>query len=252
MTAWLDPVRVSLAERGSPICLFIRDDDAGWNDDRLFRLLEIVNQHEAPMDIAAIPTAVSAPLGRALRHQLDRSDGRIAVHQHGFAHTNHELAGRKSEFGPARSCAQQREDISSGRLRLQDALGRPLPGIFTPPWNRCTETTARCLAELGFEMLSCDHSAATFGIKELVEQPVHLDWSGRHGVKNGAAAWGETIAAHLRRAGPRVGLLLHHAVLNDDDCRMLAELLTIFQRDGMVRLRPMSDAQSAPPEAMPS
>ena len=252
MTAWLDPVRMRLAERRSPLSVFIRNDDAGWNDERLFRLLEIVNWHEAPMDIAAIPTAVSAPLGRELRHQLDRSDGRIAVHQHGFAHTNHELAGRKSEFGPARSRAQQRDDIISGRRRLQDALGRPLPDIFTPPWNRCTETTACCLVELGFEMLSCDNSATTFEMEQLMEQPVHLDWSGKHGVKNGSAAWGETIAAHLRAAESRLGLLLHHAVINDDDCRMLAELLTIFQRADMVTLRPMSDARSAPSEAMPS
>jgi peptidoglycan/xylan/chitin deacetylase (PgdA/CDA1 family) len=252
MTSWLDPVRASLAVRCSPLAIFIRNDDAGWHDDRLFRLLEIVNWHEAPMDIAAIPTAVSAPLGRELRHQLDRSDGRIAVHQHGFAHTNHELAGRKSEFGPARSRPQQREDIILGRRRLQDALGRPLPGIFTPPWNRCTDTTARCLAKLGFEMLSCDSTATPFAIEELAEQPVHLDWSGKHGVTNGPTAWGELIAASLRTATARVGLLLHHAVMNDEDRRMFAELLTVLHRDDMVRLRPMSDARAAPSEVMPS
>ena len=38
----------------------------------------------------------------------------VAVHQHGFAHENHEPQGRKCEFGPSRSRVAQRRDIAAG------------------------------------------------------------------------------------------------------------------------------------------
>ena len=32
--------------------------------------------------------------------------------------------------------------------------------IFTPPWNRCTQATADCLAMLGYRVLSRDATAS--------------------------------------------------------------------------------------------
>ena len=42
--SWLAPVAAALAEAPAPVTFFFRDDDAGWRDDRLRRLLELFDR----------------------------------------------------------------------------------------------------------------------------------------------------------------------------------------------------------------
>ena len=115
----------------------------------------------------------------------------VGLHQHGLAHVNHEREGRKCEFGPARGAAAQRRDIAEGRERLAALLGARVDPIFTPPWNRCTAETGRCLAELGFEVLSRESRAAPLGVPGLRELPVSVDWfAHRHGERLSPAELG--------------------------------------------------------------
>jgi peptidoglycan/xylan/chitin deacetylase (PgdA/CDA1 family) len=222
MTAWLDPVRAALDQRTSPLSMFIRDDDGGWGNEQLYELLATTCRYGVPVDVAIIPDAAD----RALAGELRRFDGDlVTVHQHGRAHVNHEAAGRKCEFGWSRSADEQRADIAAGRDRLRDAIGDRVQPMFTPPWNRCTTVTARCLADLGFELLSCDVTAGRFAVDRLAELPVWLDWTGRHGANAGLPAWGRRIAGALEAAAAPVGLMLHHAVMTPDDRQQLAELL---------------------------
>ena len=100
MTDWLDPVRASLDGRNAPVAFFLRDDDGGWDDEALLALLDTVERRGMPIDLALIPDACGAPLARRLR---DRDSKGVHLHQHGRAHVNHELGGRKCEFGPSRS-----------------------------------------------------------------------------------------------------------------------------------------------------
>jgi hypothetical protein len=241
---WLDPVRAALDGRSAAVTFFIRDDDAGWTNDRLFRLLDLARWHRLPIDVAAIPVATKASLAAELRRAAEESGGSVAVHQHGYSHVNHEATGRKCEFGESRSVERQRRDIVDGRRRLEDVLGTPLASIFTPPWNRCTVRTAAVLAELGYRLLSCDVSAPAFGVEGLGELPVRLDWSGRHGIRNGAAAWSTTIADAITAAAEPVGLMLHHAVMTTEDRRLLSELLTVIAAHPMARVRSMLDCHS--------
>jgi predicted deacetylase len=241
MRNWLDPVRASLESRRSPVSVFVRDDDAGWGTGRLHALLDLTQRHGVPIDVAAIPAAIDAQLSCDLRRIVDRSDGSVSVHQHGYAHINHEPAGRKCEFGASRSSAAQRDDISLGRRVLQDRLGMDLPPIFTPPWNRCSDVTVAILAELGFKVLSRDVATpcAHHGIAEL---PVHLDWTGRRGIRRGTAAWGESIAQCLASAVGPVGLMLHHAEMSTEDLTWLGELLAVMAAHQSVHTHSMSQA----------
>jgi peptidoglycan/xylan/chitin deacetylase (PgdA/CDA1 family) len=239
MTAWLDSIRATLERRASPIAMFIRDDDAGWNNERLYRLLDVTRRHGVPVDLAVIPDAVDAALARALR-QFTRSDDLVAIHQHGRRHVNHETVGRKSEFGASRSVAEQRDDIHAGQRRLRDLMEGVVDPIFTPPWNRCTAVTAACLAALGFEMLSRDADAEMFGFDGIRELPVHLDWTGRRGVAAGLDEWGDAIAARLRAADAPVGLMLHHAAMTHEDRQLLDELLRLLAGHAAVKFSSMA------------
>src|SRR5688572_9160680 len=151
MVRWLDPVTEALDAAPAAVEVFFRDDDAGWSDDRLRVLLDRFTAHGLPLDLAVIPKALRASLTRELRA---RAGDRLALHQHGLAHANHEPEGRKFEFGPSRSRDTQRADIEAGRELLLERLGELVQPIFTPPWSRCTAVTGECLAELGFTVLS--------------------------------------------------------------------------------------------------
>ena len=243
MSTWLDPVRVALDRRAEAVTFFFRDDDAGWEDDKLYHLLDLPLSSEIPIALAAIPMAIGSRLAAVLRSLVTAGAPVVSVHQHGFAHVNHETEGRKSEFGASRSRDLQRQDLTNGRRRLEDSIGVALPPLFTPPWNRCTRDTAECLAEVGVCILSRDSSAEPFGLHSLHELPVSLDWTGRRGVRRGPIAWGETIAHAIASASP-VGVMLHHAAMTTGDRSMLRDLFDVLSDHPRATVRQMTDIAS--------
>jgi peptidoglycan/xylan/chitin deacetylase (PgdA/CDA1 family) len=241
--ALLGPIRESLDAAPRPVDIFFRDDDVGWEDGRLWELLDIFEEHGVPVDLAVIPTELDAALAGRLGHRTESSPHGVGLHQHGFAHINHEAAGRKYEFGSSRTRRLQRRDLLEGRGRLRDLLGPEVDPIFTPPWNRCTRTTGLCLAELGYEVLSREGRATPLGIPGLVELPVSVDWfANRKGVRLTGAEWGAMVAGRIRSGGP-VGFMFHHALMDADEraaAGALLSLITQHPRASPSRMRPLA------------
>jgi hypothetical protein len=232
MMRWLDPVQEALDAAPAPVDVFFRDDDAGWRDDRLLALLGVFDEHALPLDLAVIPDAVARDVAAELR---GRAGTRLRLHQHGFAHRNHEPDGRKCEFGPSRPYADQRRDIEAGAERLATLLGDATEPIFTPPWNRCTEVTGRCLLELGFRTISRESRAAPLGLNGLRELPVRVDWC-----RFTAPEAAERLAGALRDGGP-VGVMFHHAVMDGADLAGAGELLALVAEHPRAVPRPMRE-----------
>jgi peptidoglycan/xylan/chitin deacetylase (PgdA/CDA1 family) len=225
-TTWLDPLRAALSHASQTVEFFVRDDDAGWGDRELLPLLDIFDRHEIPIDLAVIPSALGPRLARELLQRAE--NGPVGLHQHGFRHVNHEPAGRKCEFGAHRTPLEQRRDILAGRERLHDLLGDAPEPFFTPPWNRCTTSTAAALAALGFTVLSREAKASPLaGAANLIETPVHVDWVKRRaGGRVTAAQLGVALAAAVQEHGV-VGVMLHHAVMNTAEREGVAALLEL-------------------------
>lgn len=225
----------------NPVTVFVRDDDAGWEDGRLFALLDLFATHEAPIDLAVIPTELHPKLGGELLEFHADGAGRVGLHQHGYCHANHQPNGRKCEFGAARSFAAQYEDIAEGRRILAEQLGDVLDPIFTPPWNRCTANTGAALVELGIEVLSRDCTAEPLVVAALDELVIHVDWfAARNGVRLSRLQLGELLAE--RAAGPApFGVLLHHAVMDTADFEGIDELLGVLTGNPNVAMRPMAE-----------
>ena len=108
MSGWLDPLRSVLDASDEQVRFFFRDDDAGWDDDALEALLDVFEPHGMPLDVAAIPAAVTPRTVELLTARRSAGRNDVGVHQHGYAHVNHEPEGRKCEFGVSRSAAEQR------------------------------------------------------------------------------------------------------------------------------------------------
>lgn len=234
---WLRTIERSLDQLTRPVTFFFRDDDAGWSDERLWQLLDVFDKHTATIDLAVIPDALSARTAKALNARKDAAPQRIGLHQHGCRHENHETVGRKCEFGTTREFSIQLEDLKHGQVRLKDLLTDVDP-IFTPPWNRCSETTVQCLHALGFAALSRDLGAVP-DQTALIELPVHLDWCK---YSRTASAPRIEIANRLSSAIAAfgvVGIMLHHAVMEADDRDQLSNLLSLLRGHDNARFAKM-------------
>jgi hypothetical protein len=115
---------------------------------------------------------------------------------------------------------------------LRERLDGAVAPIFTPPWNRCTHDTGVCLAELGFAVLSRESRAEPLGVPGLRELPVSLDWCR---LDPGAFARGFAAAA------APVGVMFHHAEMDDDDMDRADELLALVAGHDRAFARPMMD-----------
>lgn len=234
MASWLDPLRAALDGSPRRVDFFWRDDDVGWGDERLWSLLDMFGERALPIDLAVIPAAVSRRTAAALSSRM-RSDGRVGVHQHGFAHANYEVEGRKCEFGPSRRPSSQRDDIVRGRGLIHDLFEAAVDPIFTPPWNRCTAATGLCLAELGFRVLSRERRAPPLAVPGLVEIPVRIDWfATRKRRRLTKPELARSLVAAVEAREP-VGVMFHHAVMDAEERAGAAELLDLIAEHPAVR-----------------
>jgi hypothetical protein len=224
-------LRTALDEAPAPVEVFFRDDDAGWGDERLLELIARFEATGLPLDLAVIPAELTPRLAETLRERP------VGLHQHGYAHVNHQREGRRGEFGSDRSRAQQQDDIARGRERLRELLGDRLDPFFTPPWNRCTRDTGEALVALGFAALSREHRAEPLGL--LPEVSVHLDVARLTPEELDAR-----FAAHVRAGGP-VGVMFHHAVMEDADLGRAAALLELLASHANVAPRTLAELVAA-------
>lgn len=236
-------IREALAIRKTPIEVFFRDDDAGWDNPRLIALLDCFNNQRIPIDLAVIPQAADQALADTLQTRWHADPALLGLHQHGYAHCNHETQGRKCEFGQNRSEERQLSDLLLGKQHLEQLFGDALDPLFTPPWNRCAEVTANLLIKLNFRALSRNHTASSFNLKALPEIPVTIDWSGVLArSSNSWAALEQAISSKLSDDGcQRLGIMLHHAVMDIKELSYLQIMLGVFSAHGMVRNRLMRD-----------
>lgn len=251
MTLEAPLTQAALSALSRPLSAFVRDDDGGWEDERLRRLLDLFGEAGVPIDLAIIPMALGDRLASDLAQRID-AGALLGVHQHGHSHTNHEPEGRKGEFGVSRSPAQQGNDIDAGWGALCARLGDRLDRIFTPPWNRCAPWTPGLLAEQGFAGLSREHRAKP--VDALPSLDVCLDWS-RHWREGGPdamdAAWAEAIR-DCDRAGRPLGLMLHHAVMAPPELECLRAWLVLLQSGQRLDWQPMRGLLDSPQSATPT
>lgn len=234
------PVADVLAARQTPVRVFFRNDDGGWADARLQALGDEFIRQGLPLDIAVIPQALSGQSERVINSLLG-AGGRIAIHQHGYRHVNHQLAGRSCEFGSDRSRRQQQDDIAAGRKKLAAVFGTQVTPVFTPPWNRCGSDTAVALQSLGIEYLSriigSDPLAST-----IPEIPVAVDWlKKRKGVRLNNVELVEYICGLLSGGDELLGIMLHHEHMDAENRLLLWRFIEVLRESPLVSFHSMMD-----------
>ncbi len=239
MIPFFDQVKSSLEQRqrqNRSLNVFLRDDDIDDDEASLRALLQICLRHNMPINLAVIPGRLTLAAASFLNDLLQQAPRLIELNQHGWLHLNHEREGKKCEFGISRNPAEQLADIAAGQARMNDAFGQNWFPVFVPPWNRCTATTATALDELGFRVLSREHSQSQFEGHRFTELPVTLDlyrWRGGAELRPP-----EELATELSRQiadDDRIGIMSHHKVMNDAAFDLLNELLQLLTRFPIVQ-----------------
>ena len=213
--------------------VFFRNDDVDTDETTLRQLIYTFWKLKIPLNLEVIPGRLTDSCV-ALLKKYDRS--RFELHQHGWQHINHEIAGRKCEFGFSRSYEQQLNDIARGQQRMNDAFGQSWSRVFTPPWNRCTEKTYHVLNQLGFEGLSKDSSKLPITGYKFREISITFDlysWKIEPTMKLPENIFSE-LAGQVDELG-RIGIMLHHKVMDATAFTFLERLIEAFSNCPSVR-----------------
>ncbi|MFV0439179.1 MAG: polysaccharide deacetylase family protein [Desulfopila sp.] len=216
--------------RTRAIELFFRADDIGVPSRLFCRLIELFQHHQMPLCLAVVPSWLTAKRLATLQEITGRENGRWCWHQHGRRHLNFEAAGKKQEFGPARTPEIIQTELQRGLDRLHRLMGDRLSPFFTPPWNRCSLTTVTILKTLGFRALSRSQGARPEVSHILPDLPVNVDLHTRKEPTVAASLASLLTELEEGLASGRCGIMIHHQRMNDNAFLLLDLLLSQLAR----------------------
>ena len=228
-------------QQGNGSCrVFFRADDIAHIDESFEAMVHIFKKRRAPLALALVPAWLDEPGWLALL-ELCGDCGLWTWHQHGQAHLNHEVRGKKQEFGPARSKNEKESDIARGKAHLSGLLGERLSPIFTPPWNRVDLEALESLKRQGFCAVSRGLRPKTPAVNDLLELPVSVDPHTRKETSP-AEAW-QALEAELvsALASGLCGVMLHHKLMNRAALDWLDALLAALDVEPGTSLVSMAD-----------
>jgi hypothetical protein len=227
MTSWreLEASLDAIAERGTAIRLWWRDDDAGRDQPALERLLELAERRQLPVALAVVPLWLEPQV-----QALIAASSRATVLQHGFAHVNHAPEGAKPIELGARDLSIITAELERGRSALIDAFGATFLAVLVPPWNRFDPKLIERLSVSGFSGLSTfGRRSAAEAAPSLLQVNAHLDpvdWRGSRLFVGEAAALARLV--ELLDPDEPIGILSHHLVMDEAGWRFLDRLLGVL------------------------
>jgi hypothetical protein len=208
--------------------LYFRDDDFGWEMERFTRLACVFADQGHKLNAAAIPQLTTAAAIESGVPGYASASVQFVVH--GFSHSNHEPAGKKSEFGPSRNAKDVERELAEGIERVGSAAGNFFP-CFVPPWNSIDARFLPSLADAGYRMLSrFEKSGNVRG--PVPERSVSLDL---HTRKDGSRLSPEAILAAINEARKHestLGVMLHHNRMEESDFATLTMVLAALRAQG--------------------
>ncbi len=211
------------------VSAFFRVDDVGDNAEQFPRLMELFIRYRTPLCLAVVPTWFSERQWQAYT-PFEPCNELWSWHQHGYAHQNHETAGKKSEFGNSRTTKEVAADIQRGKDILENIMGDALRPMFTPPWNRCSKETLSALADHGFQILSRSADPRNPHLKPLAEVNINVDLHTRKEADPEAGR--QNLFREIASAGQSgvIGFMLHHHRMNAHAFQFMEILLRTMQQ----------------------
>ncbi len=195
--------------------IFLRADDVAVPGIQFYRLMQMFAKYHVALCLAVVPAWLTPARWRQL-NDIGRHRAHLwCWHQHGWRHFNHQMAGKKLEFGPKRTQAAIENDIIRGRQRLEDLIGRRFYPVFTPPWNRCDFRTLKLIQKYDYLAVSTGKGSGGPLPDGLTNFYVNVDLHTRKEA-NPAAGW-NNLFEELKAAisSGYCGIMIHHQRMND-------------------------------------
>jgi hypothetical protein len=245
---FIDPAR-DLVGRGEARYIFFRVDDVAVPGKQFVRLMELFTRYRVPLSLAVVPAWLTGSRWESLKGLTGKNPSLSSLwcwHQHGWRHLNHEVEGKKQEFGGSRSPSQIREDLVRGRHRLEIHMGEDFYPVFTAPWNRCSSITLELLKELGYHAVSRSKGSLPPAPEGLPDFQVNVDLHTRKEV-DAEEGW-DGLFAELKGAllSGLCGIMIHHRRMNDVAFDFLEVLLQKLSRHEGLRIVNFKDLVAMP------
>jgi hypothetical protein len=212
-------------ENKGPGHIFFRADDVATPGEKLAGLMDIFKHHRVPLCLAVVPAWLTGRRWQYLKGLGAKESSLWCWHQHGWRHFNHEIDGKKQEFGASRSRSDIKRDLLLGKRRLEDLMEADFYPVFTPPWNRCSLSTLQLLWDLGYEAVSRSRNSKPKPPMELSDFYVNVDLHTRK-ERDPASGW-SNLFNELQQAisSDCCGIMIHHQRMNDGAFDFLEVLL---------------------------
>ncbi len=211
--------------------VFFRADDIGIPSLGFQQLIECFIKHKLPLCLATVPAWLTETRLKQLQRITGANNSQWYWHQHGRVHRNFEKAGKKQEFGPARTRDDIQNSVSKGRERLEQLLEKDFHPVFTPPWNRCSSDTLQSLADLGFKAVSRSRGARPETLYNLPDFQVNVDLHTRKEVEPQLALDNFLIEIEESLASGLCGIMIHHQRMNGPALELLDIFLGMIKRN---------------------
>jgi peptidoglycan/xylan/chitin deacetylase (PgdA/CDA1 family) len=211
-----------------PVRVFFRADDVAVPGVNFNRMMALFAKYGAPLSLAVVPAWLTPERWAYLKGFEKDNPSRWCWHQHGWRHANHEVTGKKQEFGETRSAADITQDLTRGKLRLEQIMTEAFYPVFTPPWNRCSARTLQALKELGYAGVSRSRGSRPLSTKGLPDYYVNVDLHTRK-EKDPASGW-HNLMTEFEQAGASgfCGIMIHHQLMNTAAFEFLEVLLKVL------------------------
>lgn len=229
---WVQPKLQDLLVSHPDVRIFFRADDIAVVDEPFSHLMQLFQTHRIALNLAMVPEWMNARRWEEMK-RFTADDRLWCWHQHGFAHVNHETAGKKCEFGDSRGRLALLSDIQKGYEQLAYLLGNVLFPVFTPPWNRCGQLTLDILQQLKFSGISRYRQPQPQSPGGLEEIGMNVDLhTGRE--NDYQEGWSKMLADFSRAAETgTIGIMIHHQLMNREAFTFLDNLLQFIRATGI-------------------
>ena len=202
------------ADSGQPVSVFFRADDVAVPGMNFNRMMALFAKYGVPLALAIVPAWLTHDRWEYLKGFEKNNPFRWCWHQHGWRHVNHEVVGKKQEFGDTRSMAEITRDLTRGKWRLEQIMAGAFYPVFTPPWNRCSARTLQALKELGFAAVSRSRGSKPLSPGGLPDYYVNVDLHTRK-ERDPAAGWNNLLdELEQAVASGYCGIMIHHQKMN--------------------------------------
>ena len=225
-----------------PVTIFFRADDVAAPGDNFNRMMALFARHGVPLSLAVVPAWLTPARWLYLKGFEKSNPSRWCWHQHGWRHANHEVSGKKQEFGDARTAVEITQDLTRGKLRLEQIMAEAFFPVFTPPWNRCSASALQALKKLGYAAVSRSRGSKPVSTGGLPDYYVNVDLHTRK-EQDSVSGWHNLLGEFEQAlASGLSGVMIHHQMMNDaafDFLEVLLKALTSYPDVHLVHFKDM-------------